>query len=97
MSYTVADALSTFHSLIENGVVTIEKWRNLYAIQWDESNSRIYLAKSASSVNEEYENADEAFIEWFTAKRMNPITITRHLPEKLQEAIAEWKEGGRKI
>ena len=43
MTYSVKDALKTFSKLIDDKVVTVYREGKHWAIQWDNSNSRIYL------------------------------------------------------
>jgi hypothetical protein len=92
MTYSVDDALNTFSKLIADEVVTVSYEKNCWAIKWDNSNFRIYLATSFLD-SSDYPTKEEAFSVWWNARRMNLIKCFTHLPSPLVDAIIEWQKG----
>jgi hypothetical protein len=92
MTYSVENALDTFSKLIADNVVTVSYEKNCWAIKWDDSNFRIYLAPSHVT-QKDYDTKEEAFEAWWNARRMNLIRNFDAIPQPLADAINEWRDG----
>jgi len=92
MTYSVKDALKTFSKLIDDKVVTVYREGKHWAIQWDNSNSRIYLSPSFLTTTD-FATKKDAFSAWWDARRMNLIRHFDDLPNQLADAIVEWQNG----
>lgn len=92
MTYSVQDALNTFSKLIADNVVTVSYENNCWAIKWDDSNFRIYLAPSFLT-SSTFATKEDAFEAWWDARRMNLIRYFDDLPDELADAIIEWQNG----